>query len=63
MTVLLQPPIRRCDTPTDVLRSLSAGQARPSDRQRTAVSTPPVFGAPRARLAWRLGAFVTNRHE
>lgn len=46
-----------------LLRHACGRRARPSDRQRTAVSTPPVFGAPRAGLATRLGAFVTNRHE
>ena len=41
----------------------AGGQARPSRPQRTVSSTPPPQGAPRARLAWRLGGFVTNRHE
>ena len=40
-----------------------SGRARPSWPQRTVSSTPRPLRAPRARLAWRLGGFVTNRHD
>ena len=96
--LLLQPPIRRYDTPV-------GGRARRSVGQHTVSSMPPSrrwvgpdaclassykggqppctiptngahplrnpqavaethrFTAPRARLAWRLGGFVTNSRE
>ncbi len=38
-------------------------RARAAQPQRTVSSTPWLPGAPRACLAWRLGGFVTNRHE
>ena len=43
--------------------ALQAGQAHHSVGQRTVSSTPPSLAAPRARLAKRLGGFVTNPHE
>ena len=54
--LLLQPPIRRCDKP-------DGGWARRSVGQHTVSSMPPFLAAPRARLAWRLGGFVTNPRE
>ena len=54
--LLLQPPIRRCDKPV-------GGRARRSVGQHTVSSMPPSLTAPRARLAWRLGGFVTNPRE
>jgi hypothetical protein len=40
-----------------------SGQARRSVGRHTVSSMPPFLAAPRARLAWRLGGLVTNRHE
>ena len=40
-----------------------SGQARRSVGRQTVSSMPSFLAAPRARLAWRLGGFVTNRHE
>jgi hypothetical protein len=40
-----------------------SGQARHSVGRHTVSSMPSFLAAPRARLAWRLGGFVTNRHE
>jgi hypothetical protein len=40
-----------------------SGQARRSVGRHTVSSMPSFLAAPRARLAWRLGSFVTNRHE
>src|SRR6266852_5053308 len=54
--LLLQPLIRRCDKP-------DGGRARRSVGQHTVSSMPPSLAAPCARLAWRLGGFVTNPHE
>ena len=54
--LLLQPPIRRCDKP-------DGGRARRSVGQHTVSSRPPSLTAPRARLACRLGGFVTNPRE
>src|SRR6267378_3834742 len=54
--LLLHPPIRRCDKP-------DGGRARHSVGQHTVSSMPPSLAAPRARLAWRLGGFVTNPRE
>jgi len=39
------------------------GQARRSVGRHTVSSMPSFLTAPRARLARRLGRFVTNRHE
>ena len=39
------------------------GRARRSVDQHTVSSMRPSFAAPRARLAWRLGGFVTNSRE
>jgi len=39
------------------------GRARRSVSQHTVLSMPPSFTAPRARLAWHLGGFVTNSRE
>ena len=39
------------------------GQARPSRPQRIVPNMLQSLGAPRARLAWCLVGFVTNRHE
>lgn len=58
-----------CNRRYAVATSLAAGFPRPSGRarparpQRTVSSTPRSRRAPRARLAWHLGGFVTNRHE
>ena len=54
--LLLHPPIRRYDKP-------DGGRARRSVSQHTVSSMLPSFAAPRARLAWRLGGFVTNPRE
>jgi hypothetical protein len=54
--LLLQPPIRRYDKP-------DGGRARHSVDQHTVSSMPPSLAAPRARLAWRLGGYVTNSRE
>jgi len=56
---------RRYAAPTSlaVVYLRPGGQARPSRPRRTVSSTPHSLGAPRARLTWRLGGFVTNRHE
>ncbi|MFY4730892.1 NADPH-dependent FMN reductase [Nitrospira sp. BLG_2] len=40
-----------------------SGQARRSVGRHTVSSMPSSLAVPRARLAWRLGGFVTNRHE
>jgi hypothetical protein len=40
-----------------------SGQARRSVGRHTVSSMPSSLATPRARLAWRLGGFVTNRHE
>ena len=40
-----------------------SGQASRSIGRHTVSSMPSFSAAPRARLAWRLGDFVTNRHE
>ena len=39
------------------------GRARRSVDQHTVLSMRPFFAAPRARLAWRPGSFVTNSRE
>ena len=54
--LLLQPPIRGYDKP-------DGGRARRSVGQHTVSSMPPSLTAPRARLAWRLGGFVTSPRE
>ena len=54
--LLLQPPIRHCDKP-------DGGRARRSVGQHTVSSIPPSLTAPRARLAYHLGGFVTNPRE
>ncbi len=57
---------RRYATATSLASPFSwpGGQeARPSGPQHTVSSMPRSLRAPRARLAWRLGGFVTNRHE
>jgi len=54
--LLLQPPIRRYDKP-------DGGRARRSVGQHTVSSMPPSLAAPHARLARRLGGFVTNPRE
>ena len=54
--LLLQPPIRRYDKP-------DGGRARRSVGQHTVSSMLPSFAAPRARLAWHPGGFVTNSLE
>jgi len=41
----------------------ASGQARPSQPRHTVSSMPQPLRAPRTRLAWRLGGFVTNHHE
>jgi len=41
----------------------ASGRARSSRPQHTVSSMPRPLGAPRARLAWRLGGFVTNSRE
>jgi len=46
-----------------VVSSRPGEQARPSRPQHTVSSMLRPLRAPRARLAWRLGGFVTNRHE
>jgi len=38
-------------------------QARPSRPRHTVSSMPRSLRAPHARLAWRLGGFVTNHYE
>jgi len=48
---------------TPPIVSVGGGQARPARPQRTVSTTHRPLGAPRARLAWRLGGFVTNRHD
>lgn len=40
-----------------------AGQAHPSWPHHTGSSMRRPLRVPRTRLAWRLGGFVTNRHE
>jgi hypothetical protein len=59
---LLQRTIRRSDKRGRLLHA-DNGQARPSQPQQPGSSLPRLFGAPRARLAWRLGGFVTTCHE
>ncbi len=41
----------------------AGGRARRSVGQHTVSSMPPSLAPPRARLAWRLRNFATNRHE
>jgi hypothetical protein len=41
----------------------AGGRARRSVGQHTVSSMPPSLAAPRARLAWRLRDFATNRHK
>ena len=48
--------IQRCDKP-------DGGRARRSAGQHTVSSMLPSCATPCARLAWRLGGFVTNSRE
>ena len=56
---------RRYAAPTSLAASFArpACQARPSWPQHTVSSMLRPLRTPRASLAWRLGGFVTNRHE
>lgn len=42
---------------------VAGGRARRLGGQHTISSMPPFFATPRARFAWSLGGFVTNRLE